>query len=135
MPGYRDRFLLITFPEVGDDASILLRNPRLVPPDLLEPEPIELDAAGEPVDREAARRAMHTVFSKLIVAWRGMYDAASDEVPADLPAGGDLGDLLARLEESGQQQLGAPSPETVARLPIAVVNRLAEEIGNAANPR
>ncbi|MFF0409056.1 hypothetical protein ACFYUY_01300 [Kitasatospora sp. NPDC004745] len=135
MSGYRDRFILVTFPEVGDDASILLRNPRLVPPAMLEPDPIETDANGEPVDRDAAREATYAVFARLIVAWRGMYDATAVDLPAEAVHGGDLGDLLARLEETGQQPLGDPSPATVARLPIAVVNRLAEEIGNAANPR
>ncbi|WBP89539.1 hypothetical protein [Kitasatospora cathayae] len=135
MSGYRNRFILLEFPEVGDDASILLRNPRLVPPDLLEPEAVAVDANGEPLDREAARQSMHKVLAGLIVAWRGMYDATIVDLPADLPADGDLAALMARLEESGQQPLGAPSPETVARLPIGVVNRLAEEIGNAANPQ
>lgn len=135
MAGYRDRFLLLTFPEVGDDASILLRNPRLVPPDVLEPDAVALDANGEPVDREAARQAMHTVLGNLIVAWRGMYDATAIELPPDLAAEADLAELMTRLEAGGQQPLGAPGPDTVAKLPIAVINRLAEEIGNAANPQ
>ncbi|MEU4296341.1 hypothetical protein [Kitasatospora aureofaciens] len=135
MSGYANRFILLRIPELGDDASILIRNPRLVPPEVLEPEPIEVNAAGEPVDREAARRAMHAVFAALIVDWRGMYDSTDVAVPDGLPAGGDLADLMASLEASGQQPLGSPSPETVAKLPIAAVNLLAEEIGNAANPR
>jgi hypothetical protein len=72
-----------------------------------------MDAAGNPIDPEDAERAGYEVMAKLIVGWR-VYDATSldDNQPLlDLPA----------------------TPESVAKLPLEIVNKIGETLGRAVD--
>lgn len=127
--GYANRVIHMPFPELSEDPEndpiwVSLRNPRLVPPEELRPKGVATDPnTGQPLDTNAAEMAMYTVFAKLIIGWR-VYDAsymALDETtgePLDQP----------RLPMP-------PTPETVAKLPSAILTRLVEEFTQAANPR
>ncbi|MDI5965718.1 hypothetical protein [Streptantibioticus silvisoli] len=135
MSGYNNRFVLLTFPELGEKVSVLLRNPKLQPPNDLTPEDVPVDADGEPVDQKDAERAVYKMVAGLIVDWR-VYDAsASGETPAiDLDAD-DLDAQMAALEAADQVRLDKVTPENVARLPMAILNRISEEIGRVADPQ
>lgn len=121
-PGYRDPFILIPFPDLGDGCSVLIRNPKLLPPEKLQ----GLRAANESDDPAQQQAAMDAVMADLIVAWRHMYaQPAVDDAVAD-----NFDDLEALMDElTGREQvpLGKPSAETVAQLPTPVITRISEE--------
>lgn len=108
---------MIQFPELaeeGDKIYVTLRNPKRVPPHELRGREVVMDAAGNPVDLEDAERAMYEVMAKLVVGWR-CYDATS--------------------VEDDQPLLGLPAtPESVAKLPLDIVNKIGETLGNAVDP-
>jgi hypothetical protein len=130
--GYTERFKLVDFSHLSEGGSILIRNPKLLPPEKIE----AVVAASESTDRAVQRAAMNEVLADIIVAWRNIYPATEDLDDVDLDDGSDLEALMARLESREQVPLGKPSLETVAQLPLGITNRLAEEFKAAgANPK
>lgn len=134
MSGYTNRVILLEFPGLGDRVSVLLRNPRLLPPSEITPDDVDLGPDGQPVDQQAAQQAMYKVMARLIAAWH-VYDAssASTAVHVDLDAE-DLDTQLAAMEAADQVRLTDITPESVAKLPMAIINRIGEEIGRVSDP-
>lgn len=135
MPGYNNPYVILQFPELGDDVSVLMRNPQLLPPSEVTPKDVPLDDRGQPVDPQQAQEAMYEVFARVIVAWK-VYDA-SESTPLNL---GDDVDPVALFESLGAEQspqprIGAITAENVARMPMRVINRVMEEIAKVADPQ
>lgn len=134
MSGYTNRVILLQFPELGERVSVLLRNPRLLPPSELTPEDVAVDDKGLPLDPKAANEAMYKVMANLIVAWH-VYDASAPGAAATIDLDADnLDDQLKALEAADQVRLGEISAENVAKLPMSIINRIGEEIGRVADP-
>jgi hypothetical protein len=126
--GYANRVVTISFPDLSDDPEdriwVCMRNPKLVPIDEMRREEVALDAGGLPVDSDAAAAAGYRLLAKLIVGWH-VYDATIAPV------------LNAAGEDVSEQRLlpQAPAaPETVAKLPMEILNRLSEEL-KGVNPQ
>ncbi|MEU8552325.1 hypothetical protein AB0C81_36065 [Streptomyces roseoverticillatus] len=68
MPGYTNPYVLLQFPDLGDDVSVLMRNPQLLPPRDITPEDVPLDANGQLSDPQAAQEAMYRVFARAVRA-------------------------------------------------------------------
>lgn len=128
--GYANRVITITFDELSDDPEdriwVCMRNPRLVPLDEMRSGSgdIALDAEGKPVDSGAATGAGYKVLAKLIIGWHA-YDATV--IPVLDAAGNDVSVPV----------LLPQAPVTVAavaKLPMAILNRLMEEMA-AINPQ
>lgn len=135
MSGYTNRYVLLPFPELGDKVSVLLRNPKLLPPSELTPEDVPTDAEGKPLDPQAANQAMYKVMAGLILNWH-VYDATADGTVPDIDLDADdLDAQLAELEAADQVRLDKVTPENVAKLPMAIINRIGEEIGRVADPQ
>lgn len=135
MPGYANRIITLTFPELaedGDHIEVVIRNPRLMPVDELRSAGdgltrAELEqfqaaqqalAAGQPVpdglvtDKDADRG--FAMVAKLIIGWH-VYDATSTQAEQPL--------------------LPLPAtPELVRKLPMEILTRLMEEVGKV-NPQ
>ena len=135
MSGYTNRVTLLQFPDLGDKVSVLMRNPRLLPPSEITPEDVAVDANGQPLDPQAANESMYKVMARLIVAWH-VYDASTASTPVDIDLDADnLDEQLKALESADQVRLGPITPENVAKLPVIVINRIGEEIGRVADPQ
>lgn len=135
MSGYTNRFVLLPFPELGDKVSVLMRNPRLLPPSEITPEDVQTDADGRPLDPQAANQSMYKVMARIIIDWH-VYDSASDSALPDIDLDADdLDAQLAALESTDQVRLDKVTPENVAKLPMAIINRIGEEIGRVADPQ
>ena len=134
--GYKNPFILIGFPELAEGASVLIRNPNLMPPAKLQ----QIVTASEGADTGQILTAMTPLLADLIVAWRNLYPADGGTEGVDLEGDADLADLMAKLESREQEPLKEITPENIARLPMAVVTKLAEsfKFGNteddAADP-
>lgn len=114
-------YVLLEYPEVADGCTVLIRNPQMVPPELL--------TVPDATDNTTT---MRIIIGRLAVAWRNVY--VHDE-PGDLDDGEiDLHDLLAKLEAREPKLLGKPSPETAAQLPLVIVNKIAELLSETADP-
>lgn len=114
IPGYDNRFKRIDFPELGDGVYVTLRNPKTLPPSKMQPEGIQLNSDGNPVNEEDAERAMLAVIARLVRDWH-VYDASSDE--------------------DDQPLLTLPATvESMECLPLEILKRLGEEIRLAVNP-
>lgn len=132
--GYTNRVILLQFPELGDHVSVLMRNPRLLPPSEITPEDVAVDANGQPIDSQAANASMYKVMAKLIVAWH-VYDASTAGAAVDIDLDADnLDEQLQAFEAAEQVRLGEITAENVAKLPVAIINRIGEEIGRVADP-
>lgn len=108
----------------GDPIWIVIRNPKLVPPQEMQGN-VALNADGTPVDTAAAVEAMYATVAKLVVGWR-VYDATA-EVTLDEHTG---------EVTSAAQLLPLPAtPEACKKLPAAFINRVATEIREAVNPQ
>lgn len=111
MAGLRDRFVTIKFPELTEDGQpdlyVTFRNPKLVPLDWMASK-VATDAAGRPVDDDAATRDMYEKIARLITGFR-MFDSA------------DMGEDQAMLEMP-------ITADKVARFPGAVNSQIAEEL-------
>ena len=127
--GYLNRVIRLDFSDLSanpdtDPVWIVIRNPRLVPPSELTSN-IALNPDGTPVDMNDATEAMYRTMLRLIVGWR-VYDGTA---PFELhPVTG---------EPFGDQPL-LPSPATldsVKKLPTVMINAVANEIKQAANPQ
>jgi hypothetical protein len=134
MAGYTSPYVLLPFPDLGDDVSVLIRNPQLLPPSELTPEDVQLDERGQPVDPQAANMAMYKVFARLIVAWK-VYDASELITPVEVSEDADPVALFESLETTAQPRLGAISAENIARLPMRIINRIGAELGSVADPK
>ncbi|MEV6674572.1 hypothetical protein [Streptomyces sp. NPDC051162] len=134
MSGYTNRVILLEFPQLGERVSVLLRNPRLLPPGEITPEDVPLGPDGQPLDQQAAQQAMYKVMARVIAAWHA-YDATSTGAPVDIDLDADdLDEQIKALEAAEQTRLGPVTPENVARLPMAIINRIGEELGRIADP-
>ena len=82
--GYKDRTLRLEFPELGDGLYVVLRNPRLMPPDTGQPNIALSDTDG--LLRAGKRRV-----ARLLIDWH-LWDARveDDDVPLRLPTVDDL---------------------------------------------
>lgn len=123
MSGYKNAFILLPFPDLADNCSVLIHNPQLVSPEKLQ----IVAAASDSDDPAVASAAMNGVLVDLIVAWREVYPAYGDLEDVDLDAEPDLAVLMEKLEARDQQPLGAVTLETVARLPVGIVTKIMEE--------
>lgn len=133
MSGYTNPYVLLEFPNLGDDVSVLIRNPQLMPPAQLQPRDVPLDENGQPVDQEQARQASYEVMQRLIVAWK-VYEAFGGE--AEVAEDADPAELLEQLTAAGEpKRLGAITTENIGRLPLAILNRIGEEVGRVADPQ
>ena len=135
--GYKNPFILIGFPELADGASVLIRNPNLMPPAKLQ----QIVTASEGSDTGEILTAMTPLLADLIVAWRNLYPADGGLDDIDLDGDDDLADLMATLEAREQEPLKEITPENIGRLPMAVVTKLAESMkfggaseGESADP-
>ncbi|MFI2078463.1 hypothetical protein [Streptomyces triculaminicus] len=134
MSGYTNPYVLLQFPDLGDDVSVLMRNPQLLPPGDITPEDVAVDASGQPTDPRAAQEAMYRVFARVIVAWK-VYDPNGTKLPEVGPDADPVA-LYEQLRESGgQPRLGDITAENVARLPMRITNRIMEEISRVADPQ
>jgi hypothetical protein len=130
LPGYRNRVITLTFPELaeeGDHVEVVIRNPRLMAAEELRsagggdsPEDMkrlaaarEAIAAGQEVpdelvtDKDANRG--YALVAKLVIGWH-VYDATSAEENMPL--------------------LPLPATaELVGRLPMEILTRVMEEVG------
>jgi hypothetical protein len=129
--GYANRVVTLTFDELSDDPEdriwVCIRNPKLVPIDEMRSGAgdVATDADGKPADSDAAAKSGYRIFAKLIVGWH-VYDATV------------LPELNAAGEDVGAQVLLPQAPvtvETVAKLPLAILNRLMEELGSVNPPQ
>lgn len=93
-----------------------------MPPESLRPKSaIETDAEGKPVSEDAAMSAMFDIIAGLVIGWRA-YDATN----IVLDASGNV-----------QPMTLLPTPATadlVRRLPMEIINKIADVIKQAANP-
>jgi hypothetical protein len=126
MPGYSGRVVTLRFPELtaeGDpEIHVAIRNPRLIPLDLLQPRDIDLGPDGRPVNMEDAKLANNEVLAKLVIGWR-VYDASDVSVDAD---GNEL----------DQAPLPLPAtPDAVAKLPTAIFTAITREVTEAMDPK
>lgn len=133
MAGYANPYVMLTFPELGEDCSVLMRNPQLLPPSEITPEDVPLDDKGQPIDPQAANEAMYKVMARVIVAWK-VYLPYATQLPRVDPSADPL-EVLATLEALEQQRVGEVTPENVGRLPMAIIQRVMEEIGRVADPK
>lgn len=131
MSGYADPFVLLRFPELGDDCSVLLRNPKLLPPGDITPEDVPMRDDGQPVDPQAANDAGYKVMANIIVAWK-IY--AAPGMGTDIDPEADPEDVLKALEGVELVRLGKPTAESIAKAPVAVIKRVMEEIQSTLDP-
>lgn len=129
MTGYANRVITIPFPELSEDQEtdpirVTIRNPRLMSMGELQPKDVELDAEGNPVDQSAAQRESFAIMAKLIIGWR-VYDPTA---PIELDENGEVvGDQPLLPQEF--------TADTVAKLPMAIINRIGTEMAEAVNPQ
>lgn len=127
MAGYRDRVIHIPFPDLSepeDPIYIIIRNPKRVDLESMIPKDgnVTLDANGMPVDSLKARRSTYEVIAELVVGWH-VYDATA-------PGVDDQGNLV------DQPLLPLPATaELVAKLPMEILNVLADKVKAAQNPQ
>ncbi|MFD7016140.1 hypothetical protein [Streptomyces sp. NPDC059928] len=134
MSGYSNRYIPLPFPKLGERVSVLLRNPRLLPPSEITPRDVPLGSNGQPLDPAAAQEAMYEVMARVIVAWN-VYDASSAGGPLDIDLTADnVDEQLKALESADQKRLGDVTAENVARLPMAIITAIGEELGRIADP-
>ena len=128
--GYANRVVTIQFPDLSDDPGdriwVTMRNPKMVPIDEMRAgsEGVTLNAQGDPEDSGAATAAGYRILAKLIVGWH-VYDAT---VLPELNASGEDVSTPVMLPQ-------APvTVEMVAKLPMAILNRLMEEMSSINPP-
>lgn len=102
----------------------MIRNPRTVPYEELQPREVPVDAAGNAIDPAEGRAASYEIFARLVIGGH-VYDAGTpqDEDP--------------QLAEQDQDQPLLPIPmtgEQFARLPVEIQNRVAQEVRLGQNP-
>lgn len=113
--GYANRLVTIDcqdLVEEGEECWVIIRNPRTLPGEDLRPPEIKPGPDGE-YDPADMTMSANTVIARLIQSWH-VYDATADE---------------------NAPLLGDPTPETVAKLPVAIVSRIGKELAEATNPQ
>jgi hypothetical protein len=135
MAGYSNPYILRTYPDLGDRVSVLMRNPKLLPPAEITPRDVPVDDRGQPLDQADAQQAMFEVIARIVVKWR-VFDgsAAAPDLP-ELNLDADPETLeaqVAALSAAEQDPLGAVTPENVARLPLVIINDISSVIGEVA---
>lgn len=126
MPGYSNPVITLRFDQLVDDPTndpiwVAIKNPKVMPPEALRPKDVELDADGKPVNEADAMSAMYSIIAGLVIGWRA-YDATD----ITIDAAGNV-----------QPMSLLPTPATadlVRRLPMEIINQIAEVIRQAANP-
>lgn len=109
---------------VGDPIWIAVKNFKLLTQKELQPRDVPMKEDGvTPVDPMEANKAMHELFAKAIVGWR-VYDPTTLKVD---PQTGEAMDM--------EHLPYPPTPELVARLPLAIINKMAEELAAAVDPQ
>lgn len=131
---YTEPYKLLTFPDLGEDVSVLIKNPQLMSPEALSPEDVPLDDKGQPVNRQDGMNASYKVLARLIVAWK-VYEVYNPDDTLDINPDDDPADILALLGEGAQQRFGKVTPESVSRLPAAIITRLMEEVQKVTDPQ
>lgn len=134
MSGYTNPYVLLQFPELGDDVSVLMKNPQLLPPDALTPEDVAMDAEGKPVDNQAANQAGYKMIAGTIVAWK-VYEAFTPDDALDIDPDADPAALFESLSAGAPVRIGKITPENVGRLPMVVLKRVMEEISRVVDPQ
>ena len=131
---YSNQIITLDFPELTDDPAgdpirVVIRNPRLMASGELTIKDSGITAGpdGQPVvtDEDAAEKKGFERFAKLVVGWR-VYDATW---PIELDAEFNVVSSTAPL---------LPLPATadsIARLPLAILTRLGQELTDALNPK
>lgn len=132
---YTNPYVLLEFPDLGDDVSVLIKNPQLMPPDALSPEDVPLDDKGMPVNPQDGLNASYKVMAGLIVAWKVYEVFNPDDGSLDINPDDDPADVLARLGAGTQQRFGKVTPDAVGRLPMAIITRIMEEVQRVTNPQ
>jgi hypothetical protein len=116
MAGYANRTVMLDFPDLSEDGDrihVVIKNPKVVPLAELRPQNVTLGPDGNPNEDEA-ESATYRIIAGLVKAWH-VYDATS-------------------LEED-QPELALPAtPESVAKLPMMITERIAEEIAKVVSP-
>ncbi|MGW2861955.1 hypothetical protein [Streptomyces sp. NPDC001205] len=134
MPGYTEPYVLLRFDDLGDDVSVLIRNPQLLPPREITPRDVPLDDKGQPVDTDDAQTAMYEIFARLIVAWK-VYDA-SQSSPLEV---GDDADPVALFQSLGtadpQPRIGPVNVENIAKLPMRIISSLMDTVNASVSPQ
>lgn len=131
MPGYADPVITLRFDHLvvdpaADPIWVALRNPKLMPPDALRPRDIPVDADGKPINQNDALAAMYEIIAGLVMAWR-VYDAANITIDA-------AGNALPMTLLPDVSRSVPATPELVKRLPMEIINSIAEKVKEAANP-
>ena len=134
MSGYTNPYVLLTFPELGDDVSVLMKNPQLLPPADLTPEDVPVDGEGKPLDNQAANDAGYKMMAGIIVAWK-VFEAFSPADTLDIDPDADPAALFESLSAGVPVRIGKVTPENVGRLPMVVLKRIMEEISRVADPQ
>ncbi|MFE2486066.1 hypothetical protein ACFXGR_22750 [Streptomyces mirabilis] len=134
MSGYTNPYVLLQFPDLGDDVSVLMKNPQLLPPDALTPEDVAMDAEGKPVDNQAANQSGYKMIAGIIVAWK-VYEAFTPGDALDIDPDADPATLFESLSAGAPVRIGKITPENVGRLPMVVLKRIMEEISRVVDPQ
>ena len=134
MSGYTNPYVLLQFPELGDDVSVLMKNPQLLPPTDLTPEDVAVDDEGKPLDNQAANEAGYKMMAGIIVAWK-VYEAFSPSDALDIDPDADPAALFESLSSGTPARIGKVTPENVSRLPMVILKRIMEEIGRVTDPQ
>lgn len=128
MAGYRNRTITLEFPDLSEDGDrvfLVMRNPRTVPFEELQPRQVATGPDGMPLDPIDARAASYDMLARLIIGGR-LYDAA---LPENL-------DPAFAEQESDQPLVQFPmSGKQFGTLPVEIQNRVAEEVRVGQNPR
>jgi len=116
--GYANRRVHLAFPELTEDGDreihVVVKNPKVVPLDELQPSDVTLGANGQP-DEASARIAMYKVVANLILAGH-VYDATN-------------------FDEDPQLPMSLPiKADDVARLPWEIVKTVTDLIQEVMNP-
>lgn len=134
MAGYNNPYVLLTFPDLGDDVSVLMRNPQLLSQSVLMPKDVAVDEHGRPLDPAEANASMYEVIARVLVAWK-VYDA-SPTVPVEVTDDADPVALFESLGTGGAQpRIGAVTVDNVAKLPMVIIKRIMEELNRVADPQ
>jgi hypothetical protein len=103
---------------------VLMKNPSRMTPEELIPKAVALDENGVPLDTELANSSMYEMILKLVLGWGNIYDAT------DFGFDPETGVPTAQRKIESKVNL-----DNVRRLPVPIVNKIAEQVHLAANPQ
>jgi hypothetical protein len=126
MPGFANRVKTLIFPELTEDGErtlfVALRNPKTMPMEALVPQDIPRGPDGAVLDPAAAETRSREIVAKLVIGWR-MYDATDFSIDDE---GNPVDQALLPLPAT---------PESVAKLPMVVIQQINTAIVEAINPQ